>query len=286
MADQIVTFYYPKTGTLNVDVTKFGTTHSIPSINFYIKKATIKEADGVEVHMASDHNNYFYQDINDLMTNDEEWYHISLPIGDYYATKEEPIGAGRLWSSNTAGSIGYIYVDDLRFHGIVTRSAYDSIKIGTQKCKMLVVRDDVAKGDTLDSSDDTGQIAQFAIAELARAISTPITGQIVIPLQETIQAGQECHIHFGKQSGGTYRVDDDFRIIEARHVFEANALTYLTLTDDLKNSQPLQPTDAYKAVVEASKIYFQDRTRASILSDLVDVEQTILATDYDTSGWF
>ena len=304
MVDQTTTAWYPKTGTLNIDVTKIGTIYSTPFISFYIKKHTIKDANGIEVHLETGHADYFYQDIIDLVANDDEWCFISLPIGSYYNPKEVSVGASRVWSENgapdwndidyiafkftvTGGTPdGYIWIDDLKLRGVVTRSAYDSIKIGTQKCKILPVRDDIAKGDILDSAVDTGQIAQFAKAELARAISEPITGNIQIPLYETIQAGQLCHIHACKQVSGSYRIDSNFRIIEARHFFGEKPNTKLLLTDDIKSSHPVQPTDAYEAIVKASKIYFQDRTRATILSSLADPKQTILATDYNTAAWF
>ena len=292
---------------MNIDITKIGTEYSTPFVSFYVMKKTIKDADGIEVQLQTDHNNYWYQDIIDLVPNDDEWCYISLPIGEYYNPKEASVGSTRLWLAGGGGGApnwndidyigfkftvtggtpdGYIWIDDLKLRGIVTRGAYDSIKIGTQKCRILPVRDDIAKGDVLDSAVDTGQIAQFAKAELARAISEPIIGNIEIPLNETIQAGQLCHIHACRQASGTYRIDDDFRIIEARHVFGKRCVTRLLLTDDVKSSHPVQPTDAYESIVKASKIYFQDRTRATILSSLADPKQTILATDYNTAAWF
>lgn len=298
-------FYYPGSGALNIHVGKFGTSRSIPRIAFYIYQtdALSRLTDGPQIRLyTTDLNNYFYQDISDLVTSTGKWFHISLPIGEYYALKEEPGTRfweetgnpdwanidfiGFWWEVTGAGSVIH-YIDDLGFHGILTRAAYDSTKIASQKCKIMLIRDNVAKGDSLYASDDSGQIAQFAKAELARAISTPYVGDIVIPMQETILPGQLAHIHFGKKKAGTFNIDKDVRIIEPKHQFsQRGALTYLTLTDDVKSSMPRHPTDLYNQLVKAVGPQFQNRTYSSILSDLMDVEQTILAVDYDTSGWF
>jgi len=172
------------------------------------------------------------------------------------------------------------------FAKIDTRAAYDETKIPTQKCKIMLVRDDVAKGDTLDAAVDTGQIAKFAKSELARAISTPTIGVIEIPMKEKILPGQLAHIHYSKKRGGAFRIDKNFRIIEVKQFFGEDKKTRLTLTDDVKSSHPTQPTDLYNSLVNAVAPDFQDLTRSSILAAPVDIEQTILGKNYDTSGWF
>lgn len=297
--------YYPSGIDLNIDTSKFGTVETIPYLAFYARQkvnaGNILTGPEVRLYTSAVGNN-FYQDISDLITADDKWFHISLPIGDYYAQKDEP--GTRFWSENGSplwtdidavgiriscdlnGVIDF-YVDGLGFNGVVTRAAYDSIKIGSNKCKIMLVRDNLAKGDSLDINDDSGQIAQLAKAELINAIATPYVGQIVIPMQETIMAGQLAHIHFGKKSDGTFRIDSDMRIIEPKHSFtDRGALTYLTLTDDVKNSLAKNPLDLYNQLVKAVGPGFQNRTRTSILAGAVDMTQTILATDYNTATWF
>jgi len=146
------------------------------------------------------------------------------------------------------------------------------------------VRDDIGKDDSLVATDDSGQIAQFCFAELLRAAKAPIVGKISIPIKPRIKAGQLCHIHFAKQAygslPGTYRIDSDMRIIEAQH--NMPSLTFLTLTDDLINSRAVNPTDAYKKLLEATAPGFQDRTRSSIYGGKIDIDQDILGKNYAT----
>jgi len=150
------------------------------------------------------------------------------------------------------------------------------------------VRDDIGKDDILVATDDSGQIAQFCFAELLRAAKAPIVGKISIPIKPRIKAGQLCHIHFAKQAygslPGTYRIDSDMRIIEAQHQIASKvaATTSLTLTDDLINSRAVNPTDAYKKLLEATAPGFQDRNRSSMYGGKIDIDQDILGKNYAT----
>lgn len=293
--------YYPSSYDLNLDITKIGTKHTIPRVGFYIHRNTNVDlsADSPVLFLGTGdpaNNDYFSQDLQNEVLVADQWYHLSFPIGPYYASDETTeaewvtvnnadwtdIDYVEFWTI-ADGANAYLYVDGLYFQGIVTRAAYDTTKIGSQKCKMMLYRDDVPKDDSLIATDDSGQVAQFCKAELYRAITEPITGEIVIPMKETIKAGQLGHIHFAKKSDGTFRIDKDMRILQVRHHFSVNgALSYLTLTDDVKSSYPLQPTDAYNLMMKATAPGFQDRVRGSLISKELDIDQTILEKSYAT----
>lgn len=295
-------FYYPSTVDLNLDVTKIGTERTIPRFGFYLRvngnitrvgsPPIIKFGTGAKAN-----NDYFYHRIDTELPADNEWGHLSYPIGPLYDLDQSSewewlVSNGPNWNDidyvsfwiDGANPDGRMYVDGMYFQGIVTRAASDTTKIGTQKCKMLLVRDDVAKDDSLIDTDDSGQMGQLAKATLYRSVTTPLIGQIEIPLQETIKGGQLAHIHFGKKSDGSFEVDKDMRIIEARHHFSVplGAKSYLTLTDDVKNSQPRQPMDDYNRVLLAVAPGFQDRVRGSMLAKDIDIGQTILVKNYAT----
>ena len=96
-----------------------------------------------------------------------------------------------------------------------------------------------------------------------------------------INEGQLAHIHFGKQASGSYRIDKDMRITTVRHHFGMDgALSYLDLTDDVINSVPIKPTDAYHALMQATAPSFYDRARGSVIAKDIDLTQTIFETDY------
>jgi len=177
----------------------------------------------------------------------------------------------------------YIYIDGLAIEGVLTRAAYDTAKIGSQKCRMIFIHDDLPKDDTLEAADDSGQIGQLLKAELYRGVTEPITGRIQIPLQPQIKGGQLAHIHFAKQASGAFRVDKDMRITEVTHHNGMDGATsILTLTDDVKNSLPRQPINAYNALLKAVAPDFQDRVRGSLVANQVDITQTLLSKTYAT----
>lgn len=299
--------WYPDTYDLNFNFTKIGTRFSIPQLSFYNYLNTNVYMGGAGPVMPTVHlgtgdpantDSYNY-DLSTAVSNDTTWRHLNLPVGLHHTLKDESRLGWTTTGSPDWADIDYVMfsfsagaadarfiIDGLCFNGVLTRAAYDSIKIGTQKAKMLLVHDDIPKDDALKASDDSGEIAQFAKAELYRAVVEPIMGQIVIPMQETILPGQLAHIHFARH-GSSFRVDKDMRIIEVRHLLnvQQGGLSLLTLTDDLLNSQPVQPADAYSRLMKAvAPGLFQDRVRGSMIAGDIDILQTLLEKDYDTDS--
>jgi len=132
---------------------------------------------------------------------------------------------------------------------------------------------------SLTSAFDSGTLAQLAYAELLCCIQTPIVGEIVIALDPDAMPGQIVsvndprNIEFGTKS---------MRILEVRHVFALDGeVTQLTVTDDVTNSYPMKPADAYNAIVKASNpTLYQDRTRVDLASKGIDINIVILEKDY------
>lgn len=299
----VVNIFYPSSYDMSLDISKIGTKRTVPRLSFYLRRNSVMTLNAtvptpwIQLGTGDPANNdYFFQYLGDDFPSADKWYHAIFPIGEYYDRDET---TEIEWSENNSpdwadidyigfsfqnvGGGAIIYIDGLYFQGIVTRAAYDSGLYSSQKCKMMLYRDDVPKDDSLIATDDSGQIGQLLKAELYRAVTEPIIGQIMIPMKQAIKGGQLARIHFGKKSDGTFNIDKNMRIIEVRHSFtEKGALSYLTLTDDVKNSQPIQPTDAYNAIMKAVAPGFQDRVRSSFLIKEVDLDQTILAKSYST----
>lgn len=288
-------YWYPKTGSLGLDVTKIGTKNSIPKLSFYIRKGGW--TDNIKVFLISGGNiaNRFEMDINSSCV-EGKWIHITLPIGPYYNLKEESptkewdvIGSPS-WSD--ISNIGFefhadlhageehVHIDGLRITGIITRGAYNQASIDAYGCKIKLVTDSLVKSCVLDADDDSGMVAQYAKAELIRSISTPIIGSISNPLDPTIMAGQLIRIKASRTDVG-YNIDGWMRILEVKHHFAVDSgTTTLTLTDDVMNSYPQTPTDAYNAILKASNPDFQDRNLGDLKGRDIDILQTILENGY------
>lgn len=291
-------FWYPKTGTLDFNITEIETPKTVPVVSFYIMQENLGADPNLMVHMMNDntHTDYYSRSITGLVVDDNKWYHITLPIGTYYTTIQKDNvewlenSGNETWADIdhvgfciVGGETAKVWVDGFHIDGVLTRAAYDSGKYASQKCRMMFLRDDIPKDDSLLASDDSGQMAQFCKAELFRSAQEPIVGKIVIPMRQTIKAGQFARIHFGKKSNGDFRIDKDMRIVEVRHQFSnQGALSVLSLSDDEKNSIPRAPTDAYNTLMKAVAPKFQDRLRTSIIGGDIDISQTILAKSYST----
>jgi hypothetical protein len=287
---------------LGLDITKIGTPKTIPVIDFYaqINDQVLHGTGQITVMLGTgkvkDGNYFYYTMLTDELGQTNKMYHISLPIGPYFNRERTDLS----WWANGSpnwNQIDYIALNvcsdgegadlyvGLKFCGELIRGAYDSIHIGINKCKMKLVRDTISKDDSLIADDDSGTIGLFALAELLKAIKTPLTGQIVIPLSPEIMAGQLVNIKASRNIAGA-EIDGTMRILEVRHNFSVQATTTtLTLSDDLSNSYPMLPSDAINAILKATDpTRFQDRTRGSLIGSDIDILQTILAKDYDTSN--
>lgn len=286
-------FYYPGSGTLGLDVTKFGTERTIPSISFYIRRTS--NVTGVTFELTTSAGNYYYYNIFGDMPSADTWYHLTLPVGSYYSQAEYVKNFA--WSVNGApnwNSINYvwfvftssagqsIYVDDLHFNGIVTRGAKSDTAISAQGAKIKLITDSLAKDDSITAADDSGMVGQLAKAELIRSMTTPIVGTVTIPVAESLLPGQIQHIHGEQKSDGTYRVDADFRILEIKHLYSEQLgwLSMLAVTDDVINGYARAPTNSYNELLRAVSPDFQDRNRGDFKARDIDLLQTILEKNY------
>jgi hypothetical protein len=302
-----VNAYYPSSKNLNLNVTAIGSQNSIPSIDFDIRlDENCDRVNHLQISLwkwtDATHHGYFYRDISNVVSAVDKYFSVSLPIGPYYKRAKNWDGiewaTGFLganlgdWSKidlilldcwATVGTHARMWIDGLSVNGQIIRVAYDSSKYASQKCKMRFIKDDVPKDDSLVASDDTGEMAQFAKAELYRAVTEPTTGQIVILMKPTMKAGQLVHMHFGEYSTGNFRIDKNMRITTVRHhLGKDGAFSYLDLTDDVLNSRAVGPSDAYAAIMKAVAPGFQDRARSSLITGDMDVTLPILAKEYST----
>lgn len=291
--------WYPKTYDLNFNMNNIGTKHVIPRVGFYIYVNDKVITSSVELGIGTgDPNNddYFRLMLDDHMPSQNEWRHINLPIGQYYDVDEAShvewekmnnadwadIDWVAIGWDNLVGGDAFVWIDGLYFAGLITRAAYDNAKITSQKCRMMFIRDDVPKDDLLIATDDSGMLAQFCKAELYRAIYQPILGSIKIPLIPKIWPGQLAHINASRKVVD-YHIDKNMRMLEVRHHYGLDgAFSLLTLTDDVKNSFPISPINAYSAIAKAVAPDFQDRQRGSFKGSIVDIDQVILGKNYST----
>lgn len=267
--------------TNSLDVTKFGTRRTPPTLSFYVKYRVLS-ALKIIVGTGTPITNYYQTTIN-LPTSDK-WGHIELSLGNYLKPGDEDVwtvGAGSpSWSDidyvgfDATWAVGdnRLWLDGLFFNGIVTRGAYYS---NVSHHKIKVVTDSLAKTSSLVAADDSNAVAQLAKAELLRSLTTPIQGTIVLnQIYPTIQPGQIIN-------------DLSLRITEVHFHFagDNNSYTELTVTDDVLNSYPQEnttfgPTAQYNTWMMAVNPDFQDRDRGNLKARDIDIEQAILAKDY------
>lgn len=246
-------FWYPASVDLNVDLTYCGSTHTIPTLNFYARRSDTVASFQIFLHTAV--NDYFSwsRTLKDDLVNAGTWYHISLPIGEYY---QNQTGTVDVWTKvnnadwadidyinfgfDSADNDHYVYVDDLHFSGKIIREARDTSEITTYHDQQKLILNDTAIDDTLHTgtpgTTDIGTVARLAYAELLRRATLPLTGMIKIPLAIDFLPGQKTRINACVKQDGTYRIDENFRAIEVIHRFSTEgATTTLNLTNDLTN---------------------------------------------------
>lgn len=305
--------YYPSGMAANWDILKWCGEYTIPTFNFYIRRDAnigVGVAGGTPfLNFHTDAANYYEYSFGSLLPQSGKWYLVSLPLGpkaNIYSKGQQSSTAELTasptlnpdWAdidyfkfrfAQTNGVVGKVYLDGLHFSSRIIRGARDDTKIGTQKCRVKVITDDVGKDDIGRSgtpgTTDLGMMAQIAKAELYRSITTPILGSIVVPGQETIWAGQLCHVKFGEKADGTYNIDSNFRIMKVTHRFAPiphGFRSYLDLTDDVTNAHPMQPSTAYNLIKKASNPDYSTRERGSIKARDIDITLPLLTENYST----
>jgi hypothetical protein len=284
---------YPLTENAAWDMTKWGGKYNIPTLNFWFKRDA-NTVGALTVFLKSSINDWWGLD---LTTTANVWKHFSLQVGPYsylnelatnwYVAAGAPtwtnIDSIRFFQNPDSGLTGSIWVDGLNFSGWILRGARDDTKITSQKAIVELIVDNIGKDDS-GKDDDSYVMASLAKATLYRDITTPIIGEICIPGQETILPGQLAHIHFGKKADSNFNIDKDMRITQVVERVNLNQgyVTNLSLTDDVKNSRPMQPHKGYNLILDATNPNFQNRERASVKTREIDITQPILSKNYNT----
>jgi hypothetical protein len=300
--------YYPSTKDAAWDFSVISTPRNIPRLVWYEYGNNVAVG-GYPIYMATDEStllgggadDYFWISPSQWITyRADKWNRMELPFGPHYALdpRFQRNDGGDEFEWNITGNadwtdINFVaillegnnafdrYIDGFHIEGHVIRVAQ---KAGETYTKMKVITDRVAKDDTLTSgtpgTTDTGTMARVALAELLRSSRRPITGTIRVPWKPTMLPGQVAHIHAAAYSGG-YRIDRDMRIMELRQILSmGGADTYVTLTDDLLNSRPMSPNDAYNIVRAAGDLEYQNRQVSSVKGWTIDLDQTRLVESY------
>ena len=259
----------------------------------------------MKIRLCTTNNDYFQLDITNRIPTNNEWSAIEVEVGPYALVREDWKIIGnpdwsnitKLWLAMYGPATGHpiVWYDGIEFTSNCIRGAYTSdcgqasienCKIGCIKhygCRFLTIRDSLASTDTLDANNDSGPLAEVALYELLRNRIVRTVGQIQIPLDPTILPGQLTHIHAAYDvTTDTYKIDGDFRITSVLHSFtRRGAFTNLELTNDLKNSIPINTTDPYTVVIRAISPDYQDKTLASLKTagDFI-ADQIPISKDY------
>jgi len=288
-------FYYPAPSqNLTLNIEKIGTKRQPPSIGFYVKQSNIGDCIlimGTKTNGAAV-TDYYYKNIQSRLPSAGIWGYIDVPCGPYFSKDEKEWTKVNNADWTNINYIGFavkeaalaacdVFIDDLVVKGTVCRAAYDSASIAAHKCQIKLVTDSLAKSANLDPDDDSGTVAQLAKAELLRSMTTPIQGTVTLKdLVPNILPGQIIHVHARRKTSG-FHINKDFRILEVQQDFKKQRpATKLTITDDVLNSYPMEPTNAYNFILKASNPDYQDRDRGNLKGREIDIEQEILAYDY------
>jgi hypothetical protein len=288
--------WVPAAHSSNMNISAISQPDLIPTVNFYALKHGIPSLSVVLPTGATDANAYYYLFQGDL-TNSDEWYNISLPIGPYYTlaqTKQNfrwsVQGAGYSWTDIDAIHIGitmdsgtdYVLIDGLHIGNVpIIRIAKNSTNITANKLKAKLITDDTGKDDTLNTTVD-GVMAQLAYNELLRCQTTPIVGSVTVPMIKDLLPGQLLHIHAKKKSGGTFTVDKDMRVSQVIQVIDPKQgfLSQVSVTDDLTNSHPRQAFTDLNKVMADMRPEFQDRQATAIKAGQVNINCAVFEKDY------
>lgn len=253
---------FPSGKNAGWDVTKWGTTRTIPTISFYWKKDSNwdagESASTGGIFFCTDANNYYYPTSQIFSINDPvgEWVVKRVQIGEYAVEPEWSkggVGANPDWADinwvafsvstvlGTGSGIGWI--DDMHFTGQIARSAFDSDEITDNKEWQKVFISRYALDDSCVATDDTGTCARIAYAELLRRKAIPYTIVFTVELQPTWRAGQKFKIN-----GITFRTTEIVHTISGDD--NEVAQTQVSATTDLLNTHPICGVDQWSILRE------------------------------------
>jgi hypothetical protein len=289
--------YYPSGASADWDITAMGSEHTIPFINFYSLHYNLTTATTYIMLSNNDtarKTDYFAATWLDWQTDPNyTWKSVAIPIGPYWESATESRGfrwsttGSPVWTDidtvefniNGAGTDGFLLIDDLHFSGKIIREAYNSTSIAAVNEYQKPLHMTVAIDDSLQASDASGTAGMIAYQELLRRQTTPVVGQIIIPLAEDALPGQLIHAHGDEQSGGAFRVDSDMRIKEVLHTVGGGQPAYTTLdvTDDVLNTHAYGFSDL---VQTWQKAFYLDPEARNLRGGGVDTLITRLSKDY------
>lgn len=287
---------YPSTTDWGYDFSGFRE-YNVPSFSFWAKKnGTLN---GADVRLSDADGNEFGYTFTALLAAADQWYHICLPVGDYYKTAGSAIwtyvDAAASWDDidyvsfiSNAVNGAKLWIDGMHFGDAwVCRVAYNSTNITANKLKIKVVTDDVGKDDTLTSgtlgTTDTGLMARMAYAELLRSQTTSLVGWVRTPMIKDLLPGQLFQIYAKKTATGSYNINGtEMRVTKVDHEISASGATsVITLTDDVTNSHPRpRYEDWNKVLASSARPEFQDRQSTSMKAGQIDIRVARLAEDY------
>jgi len=304
-AGGIFDFCYPSSKDANMNLTKIGGEHNIPSVSFYAQAdANVDRSSGLPFIFLGKYTEPggvpllegWQYDFGSYMTTDDKWYTFNFPIGPHWSSAGKEFDGWQIrnndqWANvdivlfkaiSKAGLRGKLYIDGLTINGWILRGARQSAAYtSTDPCKVKLITDDVGKDDSIVSTDDSGTIARLAAAELLRCKTTPTVGTVVTPLIKDLWPGMLLHVHAKPNSGGTFQVDSDFRVVKLVHSFGAGGyFTQSFLTSDVVNSRARAGFDDYNRMMAAVRPEFQDRQASSMKARDIDVTQAVLEKSY------
>jgi hypothetical protein len=276
---------------------------NIPSINFYllrngaiglnspsnndnkIRLFLVKTPLADPEHSVGEPTDAYYTDLTVSSADENE--HFSIPLTDsawkkYGTIDWTEINGIEFWTYTGTGVC--VSIDGLYFGGAtVYRTARqefpDEIVAGrgslgatTNPIRMKVITDSLDKDDSLDATDDTGLMAQFAYAELLRLCKTVINGKLTTLMVPIALPGQYLYID-GKDWRAT-RLTHTISATEGMH-------TNWEVTDDLTNSHPRLRFEDVNKIYESIRPEWQDRQSSSIKAGNIDIRVTPLEKAYN-----
>jgi hypothetical protein len=289
--------YYPSTEDLGLDFTGVESEKAVPSINFYWRKNNyiIEANTAVRLCTTDFETDYFQAKFCEYADDDFQWAHASIPVGNYWNTRDE----GRLYRWTESGSPDWsdinvvtfhthgvtdpkLWIDNLHFEGLIIRIASQTAGYSSvDPCRMSFIVDEQAKDDSLNASDDSGTMARLCYAEYLRSLSTPYVGTLEVGLRPEIVGGQLLHLEAKKTSSGTYKIDSDFRIQRAIHNFiKGNVGTTLEITSDVTNSLSKPVPNTVNSIYESAKQADKDRQAASTIRQALNALHPVLEKTY------
>ncbi len=300
--------YYPSTMDLGLNVDAMGGDYSFPFFHAWAMLDSTFYGDTDNKYyftFFTDAGNTYYVGDDRAVTRtfpieDDKFAETAFPIGTNWKLRQSDLplwlhtinSGGGDWTDinavglyivfDAAANGSEVWIDGMYITGTVLRAARQSAAYSSSDpCKTKIITDSVAKDDTMNASDDSGLVGRLVYAEYLRASSSPMVGSLTIPIAPDLLPGQQVHIHAKKTITGSFKIDDDFRVLRLTHEISPNGyFTHLEVTDDLKNANPRPVPNRYNVLLGAVRPESQDRQASSIKLRDIDITQTILEKSY------